>query len=116
MMRDNRQEHARRTIRLRAALFPIPDGRGCKSEARRELGLAQAGLLANSPDVDRSRAIDLHVGNTDACNVLASGVGEGLVEACQKAAGSGLLFGARLLAWGLDCLGMAAISSCCVRP
>src|ERR1035441_9282488 len=89
MMRDNGQEHARRTIRLRAALFPIPDGRGCKSEARRELGLAQAEFLANSPHVDRSRAIHLNVGDADAWNVLTSGVCEGLVEAGQKGAPGG---------------------------
>jgi hypothetical protein len=40
MMRDDGQEYARRTIRLRAALLPIPNRGGRKSEARRELGLA----------------------------------------------------------------------------
>ena len=81
MMGYDCKKNARWTIRLCSTLFPVPYRCGSESEARRELGLAQAEVLANRPNVDRSRAIYLDVGDAYAWNVLTSGVCEGLVEA-----------------------------------
>jgi len=41
----------------------------------------EAEVLSNSQQVDRSRTIYLDAGDAESWNVLASGVGEGLVEA-----------------------------------
>jgi hypothetical protein len=46
-----------------------------------KLGLAQVQLLPHGPYVNRGGAIDLHLGEAHAWRVLASGIGEGLVEA-----------------------------------
>src|ERR1019366_7467073 len=89
MMGDDRKKNARWTVRLGSALLPVSYCCRGESEARGEPGLAEAELLANCQNVDRSRAIHLDVGDADAWNVLASGVGEGLVEAGYKAATGG---------------------------
>jgi len=81
MMGDDRKKDSSGTIRLGSALLPVSYRRGSESEARGELRLAQAELLANRAHVDGSGAIYLDVGDADAWDVLASGVCESLVEA-----------------------------------
>jgi hypothetical protein len=81
MMCDDREKNARRAIWPCSPLFPVSYRGGSESESRRKPRLAEAKGPSNSQQVDRSRTIYLDVGDAESWNVLASGVGEGLVEA-----------------------------------
>ena len=81
MMRDYRKENARRAIRPRSTLLPVPDRGGSESKPRRKSRLAESEVLSDSKRVDRSRAIYQDPGDADAWNALASSECEGLVEA-----------------------------------
>ena len=81
MMCDDRQKNARRAIWPCSPLFPVSYCGGSESESRRKPRLAEAEVPSNSRQVDRSRTIYLDAGDAESWNVLASGVGEGLVEA-----------------------------------
>src|ERR1017187_9422730 len=100
MMGDDCQKNARWAVGLGSALLPVSYRCSGESEARGEAGLAEAELLTNRKHVDSSRAIRLDVGDADSWNVLASGVGEGLVEAGYKAATGGRGLRRALLGFG----------------
>src|SRR5271157_5421517 len=92
MMRDDGQENAGGSIRLRSTLFPIPHGRGCESETLCKPGLAEAEPLTQASDIDYGRAIDLDDRDPNSGDGLAFRPGKRLLSAGDEPlAGSGVL-------------------------
>src|ERR1035441_2808629 len=91
VVRNDRQEDARWSVRLRSALFPVLDRRWREPEPRCEFRLTQAKLLAKSSNVDDGSALDANHGDSHR-NVLAAGPGDRLLYAANESAASSRVF------------------------
>ncbi len=85
VVRDYGQKRARRSVRLRAALFPVPHRRRREPEPRGEFRLAQAKLSAQSSYVDHGPALDANHRDPNRY-VLPAGPRHRLLDAANESA------------------------------
>src|ERR1039458_6302925 len=123
MMSDDCKKNARWTIRLGSALLPVSYRCGGESEARGELGLAQAEFLAHGSNIDYGYAFDAHHGDANR-DVFSAGPCDRLFYAPDESSASGgVLFGWPFSGWvrhiklsfsSIARLGSEATASSCV--